>query len=99
MLYEVITIFYDFDMSNIRADAEPILQENAETLMNNPDLTIVIEGYADLRGSVQYNIGLAQRRADSAKAYLVNLGVDESRIEAIGRITSYNVCYTKLLRL
>lgn len=77
-------IFYDFDMSNIRADAEPILQENAETLMNNPDLTIVIEGYADLRGSVQYNIGLAQRRADSAKAYLVNLGVDESRIEAIG---------------
>lgn len=77
-------IFFDFDRSNIRADAEPILQENAEMLMNNPDLTIVIEGYADLRGSVQYNIGLAQRRADAAKAYLVNLGVDESRIEAIG---------------
>jgi peptidoglycan-associated lipoprotein len=77
-------IFFDFDRSKIRADAEPILQENAEALNNNPELSIVIEGYADLRGSVQYNIGLAQRRADSAKAYLVNLGVDESRIEAIG---------------
>ena len=77
-------IFFDFDKSNIRADAEPILQENAQMLMDNPDLTVVIEGYADLRGSVQYNIGLAQRRADSTKSYLVNLGVDESRIEAIG---------------
>jgi len=77
-------IFFDFDKSYIRADAEPILQENAELLNNNPDINVVIEGYADLRGSVQYNLGLAQRRAYATKAYLVSLGVDGSRIEAIG---------------
>jgi len=77
-------IFFDFDRSSIRADAEPILQENAEILSNNPGMNIIVEGYADLRGSVQYNIGLAQRRADAAKAYLVSVGADASRIEAIG---------------
>lgn len=77
-------VFFDFDRSNIRADAEAVLAENAETLKNNPDLNIVIEGYADLRGSVQYNIGLAQRRANSAKAYLEGLGIDSSRIQAVG---------------
>ncbi|MGH7890066.1 MAG: OmpA family protein, partial [Thermodesulfobacteriota bacterium] len=74
-------IFFDFDRSNIRPDAEPVLQENAEVLKNNPGMTIVIEGYADIRGSDAYNLGLAQRRADSAKAYLVSLGVDPSRIQ------------------
>ncbi len=74
-------IFFDFDRSNIRPDAEPVLQENAEVLKNNPGMTVVIEGYADIRGSDAYNLGLAQRRANSAKAYLVNLGVDPSRIQ------------------
>jgi outer membrane protein OmpA-like peptidoglycan-associated protein len=77
-------IFFDFDRDNIRADAEAILQENAEVLKNNPDLIIVIEGYADLRGSVQYNIDLAQRRANRTKKHLEGLGIDGSRIEAIG---------------
>lgn len=77
-------IFFDFDRSNIRADAEAVLQENAEVLNNDPEITVVIEGYADLRGSVEYNIGLAQRRADSTKAYLESLGIDGSRIEAVG---------------
>ncbi len=76
-------IFFDFDRSNIRPDAEPVLQENAEVLNNNAGMTIVIEGYADIRGSDAYNLGLAQRRADSAKAYLVNLGVDPNRIQTV----------------
>jgi len=77
-------IFFDFDSDNIRADAEAVLQENAEALKNDPDITVVIEGYADLRGSAEYNLGLAQRRADSTKAHLEGLGVDGSRIEAVG---------------
>jgi len=77
-------IFFDFDRDNVRADAEAVLQENAETMNNDPDLTIVVEGYADLRGSAQYNMGLAQRRADNTKAHLESLGVDGSRIEAVG---------------
>jgi peptidoglycan-associated lipoprotein len=78
-------IFFDFDKTDIRPDAEPVLQENAELLKQNPNLTIVIEGYADVRGSTQYNLDLAQRRADSAKDYLVNLGVDANKIQTVSR--------------
>ena len=78
-------IFFDFDKSDIRSDAEPVLQENAEILKQNPNLTIVIEGYADVRGSTQYNMGLAQKRADSTRDYLVDLGVDASRIETVSK--------------
>jgi len=77
-------IFFDFDKSNIRPDAEPVLQQNAEVLKSNPDVKVVIEGYADLRGTPEYNLRLAQRRANAAKAYLVKLGIDPSRIEAKG---------------
>jgi peptidoglycan-associated lipoprotein len=78
-------IFFDFDKYDIRSDAEPVLQENAEILKQNPDVTIVIEGYADIRGSTEYNMRLAQRRAESAKAYLVRLGVESDRVETVSR--------------
>src|SRR3990172_6078069 len=60
-------IFFDFDKYDIRPDAEPVLQENADVLKNNPNVTMVIEGYADIRGTPAYNLRLAQRRADAAK--------------------------------
>jgi peptidoglycan-associated lipoprotein len=78
-------IFFDFDKYNIRSDAEPVLQENAETLKKNPNVTIVIEGYADIRGTSAYNLRLAQRRANATKAYLVKLGIDPSRIQAVSK--------------
>jgi peptidoglycan-associated lipoprotein len=49
-------------------------------LKKNPNVTVVIEGYADIRGTPAYNLRLAQRRADATKAYLVKLGIDPSRI-------------------
>src|SRR4030067_2523513 len=61
-------IFFDFNKYDIRPDAEPVLQENADVLKNNPNVTMVIEGYADIRGTPAYNLRLAQRRADAAKA-------------------------------
>lgn len=82
---ELRDIFFDFDKSNIRTDAMPVLDENASVLTNNPTYTVVIEGYADIRGTDAYNLGLAQRRANSARDYLIRMGVDSSRIEAVGK--------------
>ncbi|MCH7949038.1 MAG: OmpA family protein [Candidatus Dadabacteria bacterium] len=73
-------IFFDFDKSNIRLDAGAVLGENAEILMVDANVTVLIEGYADIRGTPAYNLQLAQRRADAAKAFLVGLGIDPSRI-------------------
>ena len=73
-------IFFDFDRSDIRMDAEAVLGENAEILKVDSNVTVLIEGYADIRGTPAYNLALAQRRADATKAVLVNLGIDPSRI-------------------
>jgi peptidoglycan-associated lipoprotein len=83
--YRLTDIFFDFDKYYIRPDAEPVLQENVEVLKNNPDVKIIIEGYADIRGTDEYNLRLGQRRADAAKAYLVKLGIDPSRIIAVSK--------------
>ena len=80
MEFELRDIFFDFDKYYIRPDAEPVLRENAEILIQNPDMYILIEGYADIRGTDEYNLRLAQRRADATKAFLVSLGVAPSRI-------------------
>ncbi len=73
-------IFFDFDKSDIRLDAGAVLGENAEILKVDANVTVLIEGYADIRGTPAYNLRLAQRRADAAKAFLVGLGIDSSRI-------------------
>jgi peptidoglycan-associated lipoprotein len=76
-------IFFDFDKSDIRPDAIPILQENAKVLIDNPDFTVMIQGYADIRGTAQYNLALALRRASAAKNFLIGLGIAPVRIIAV----------------
>lgn len=78
---ELKDIFFDFDKYNIRPDAAAVLEENVQFLRDSPNMTVMIEGYADIRGTPAYNLRLAQRRADSTKAYLVQLGIDPMRIQ------------------
>jgi peptidoglycan-associated lipoprotein len=78
---ELKDIFFDFDKYNIRPDAAAVLEEDAQLLRDTPNITVMIEGYADIRGTPAYNLRLAQRRADSTKAYLVQLGIDPMRIQ------------------
>lgn len=82
-VYELTDVFFDFDQSYIRQDAMPVLQQNAQTMKENPELTIVINGYADIRGSNAYNLRLAKRRAEAARSYLVQLGINPKRIIAL----------------
>ncbi len=76
-------IFFDYDKADIRADAQATLSKDASFLANHPDIKFVIGGYCDERGSVEYNIGLGQNRADATKTALVNAGVSADRIRVI----------------
>jgi len=76
-------IYFDFDKSFVRKDAEPVLQANAEWLKANPTVRIRIEGNCDERGTIEYNQALGQRRASSAKKYLTDMGISASRISVV----------------
>ncbi|MBI2608286.1 MAG: peptidoglycan-associated lipoprotein Pal [Deltaproteobacteria bacterium] len=77
------TIHFDFDKYDIRSDAREVMAQNAEYLKTNSSVEIQIEGHCDERGSTEYNMALGQRRANAAKQYLVDLGVDGSRVTTI----------------
>jgi peptidoglycan-associated lipoprotein len=85
-------IHFDFDKSNIRSDAEPILKDNAKWLTSNAGTKVTVEGHCDERGSVEYNIALGDRRANSAKNYMKNLGVAEGRMSTISYGKERPVC-------
>jgi len=76
-------IYFEFDKSFVRKDAEPLMQANAEWLKANPAVKVRIEGNCDERGTKEYNQALGQRRATSAKKYLTDMGVSASRISLI----------------
>jgi len=76
-------IYFDFDKSNIRPDAREVLKTNADWFLKNSNVAITVEGHCDERGTAEYNMALGQRRAQEAKKYLVNLGVDGSAIKTI----------------
>lgn len=76
-------INFDFDSSTIGPDAREILNVNADFLSKNRVSAIVVEGHCDERGTAEYNMALGQRRAQETKKYLVNLGINESKITTI----------------
>ncbi len=76
-------IYFDFDSSNLTAEAQNILKKKAQWLLNNPDQSATIGGHCDERGTTEYNLALGERRAASAKAFLVDLGVPASRLTTI----------------
>ncbi len=76
-------VYFDFDRHNLNADARQVLTETAAYLKENADVNLVIEGHCDERGTNEYNMALGDRRARSARDFLVNLGVDASRISTV----------------
>lgn len=77
------TINFDTDRYNIDASDQGILQSQAQWLGRYPAKSITIEGHADERGTRDYNIALGERRANSAKNYLVSVGIDPARINVV----------------
>ncbi len=77
------TVYFAFDDYTLNADAQDKLSKTAEYLRNNAAAVMQIEGHCDERGSIEYNLALGQRRAQSVKNYLVELGIDPSRLPTI----------------
>jgi peptidoglycan-associated lipoprotein len=75
--------YFDYDQYSIREDAQQALISNARALAQRPSIRVTIEGHCDERGSEKYNLALGDRRAISAKDFLVSQGVDASRIDTI----------------
>ena len=76
-------IYFAFDKSDITAESRATLQKQAQLLQQNPSVTITIQGHCDERGTVEYNLGLGERRANAAKQALIALGVAANRIQTI----------------
>jgi peptidoglycan-associated lipoprotein len=84
---DVKDVFFDYDSSTIREDGRAALARNSDVLKglfnDYPTATVVIEGHADERGSAEYNLGLADRRATASKEFLVQLGVPANRLTTV----------------
>ncbi|MGB3470784.1 MAG: OmpA family protein, partial [Erythrobacter sp.] len=76
-------VFFDTDRFNIDSTDAAALQSQGQYFMQYPNLTFTIEGHADERGTREYNLALGERRANSAKNYLVSLGVAAERITTV----------------
>jgi peptidoglycan-associated lipoprotein len=76
-------IHFDYDKYNLTDQAVDQLSANAEFLMKNPDIDVLIEGNCDERGTEEYNLALGEKRALAARDFLVRFGIDRSRISII----------------
>jgi len=80
---EPVSVYFAFDSADIGADARTVLMKVAGQAQTRRDVDLRVEGNCDERGTTEYNLALGQRRADAAKAYLVRLGIEASRIATV----------------
>ncbi|WP_299177639.1 peptidoglycan-associated lipoprotein Pal [uncultured Brevundimonas sp.] len=76
-------IYFDLDSYEVRSEAMPRLDAQAQWLMRYPQVTVRIEGNADERGTREYNLALGARRAEAVRTYLINRGIPAGRIDTI----------------
>jgi peptidoglycan-associated lipoprotein len=76
-------VFYGFDLSEVDAEGQRVLQANADVLRKYSTWQISIEGHCDERGTAEYNLALGERRAVAARNYLVSLGISADRVKTV----------------
>ncbi len=76
-------VYFDFDKSVLKLEAQALLKKKADWLKANAAAKLLIEGNCDERGTAEYNLALGERRAESAKKFLTDLGIDAKRISTI----------------
>jgi len=93
----VDNIFYDFDRATLRPESKTALDELAQVLRDNPNVTIEMASHTDRKGSEQYNIDLSARRAKSVIDYLISVGIAPDRLQSQGYGKSRPKTITKKL--
>lgn len=76
-------VFFEYDSHQLSSQALEVLAENASYIMDTDGYRVLIEGHCDERGTIDYNLSLGEKRALAAYEYLVNYGVDRSRLEYV----------------
>ena len=76
-------VFFDYDRFALRPEARRVLEANADLLKANGDWFVILEGHCDERGTVEYNLALGEKRARAAKDYMVQRGVEATRMRTI----------------
>lgn len=76
-------VYFDLDQYRLDGDDQDILQRQAAWLQSYPDVSILVAGNCDERGTREYNLALGERRASIVKDYLVSLGVDPARVQTV----------------
>lgn len=80
---KLFTIYFDFDKYNLKDSEMEALSSNGDWLLQNTGVKVRVEGHADERGEVEYNIALGDKRSISVKQYLEDRGVDTSRLTTL----------------
>ncbi|MFC2171074.1 peptidoglycan-associated lipoprotein Pal [Acidobacteriota bacterium] len=80
---KLLTVYFDFDKYELKQKARNRLNDNARYLRENRDVTILLGGHCDDRGTKEYNLALGDRRANTVYRYLVDLGIDPRRLKTI----------------
>ncbi|MFZ0726155.1 MAG: peptidoglycan-associated lipoprotein Pal [Desulfobacterales bacterium] len=88
-------IHFAFDKSYLDEKAQTILKKKATFLKANPDIYITIGGHTDERGTAEYNLALGERRAESAKSFLVDLGIPAYRLSTVSYGEEKPLCNAK----
>ncbi len=88
----LVDIYFDFDQADLRESDKVTLARNGETLKKYDFLIVTIEGHADERGTIEYNLALSDRRARIAYDYLTSIGIPASRIKAVAYGKEIPVC-------
>jgi peptidoglycan-associated lipoprotein len=96
LLAKIEDAYFDYDKASLRDDATKTLHADStelrDILKDYPDYKLTIEGYADERGSAEYNLGLGDRRATAAKTYLVGIGIPAPQLNVLSYGKERQVC-------
>lgn len=76
-------VYFDFDSYAIRPSDRSIIEGHARWMRSNPSKSLMLQGHTDIRGGIEYNLALGQKRAEAVRKGLEMMGVEHRRIEAV----------------